>query len=764
MPLPDGGRTKTSRKRKRKGEDEEERAREEALALYEIYDTDGFDKDFFVLLQTRAPEGQKLGSESPVDTAGLIEEKGTGSSSSNRRSSRHSRTTYRQKKVAPSSSLKKSTSTTPGRDKSGGRKNKTQGSSGQNAFACPNDSDKNGNAASRQPSPALPKTPPATSPPDSAPLNSKVIPEPDIPQSPPPKETCSRAIARENEAGHNLGRTASPSYRNELTCKRTHGLTVSDGYMGYSDTAYEEDNPTFRSVSIPFRERYTQPKSRSKESGGEKGKERGMTVDAECEDRVQFSLNRRDTSRKGKAFNSNQTLGPHMNRSSSALVEQRLFAESIAQSLSPKPAERPPLESLEEGLSSGSCSHTLVLADPFVAESTDHWGSSMSVSPCSQRQEQLEILAEAPALENSSPSNYQLRIGEPDSVILTNVQHPNDPTTSIERPRRSGFYESPGDQAAARESILDHVQVLAAGLPVPASSNNSADLSSTRNKKTQKKPVKARSGSTVKEISKYFPISKAAAGSSLSFPSTKRKYFGLIQETVADDPFRLLVATIFLNKTKGEAANPMFKEVFKQYPTVESLANADVDKLASVIRPLGLHRQRASKIVNLANTWLSDPPAKGKRYRRLGYPGQQDGRDVKPNECLDDEDPRSAWEVAHLPGIGPYAIDSWRIFCRDKLRGLATDYNGAGAAQGFSPEWKSVFPHDKELRAYLSWMWLKEGYSWDMDTGEVTPAKRKLKGAAGRYDASIAKKDLQLSVQSVVPIGMFQPLGAEDGD
>jgi len=133
-----------------------------------------------------------------------------------------------------------------------------------------------------------------------------------------------------------------------------------------------------------------------------------------------------------------------------------------------------------------------------------------------------------------------------------------------------------------------------------------------------------------------------------------------------------------------------------------------------------------------------------------------------------------AWEIAHLPGVGAYAIDSWRIFCRDVLRGVTTGWDGEDAralaalrtgssgkncrsanANGhdadpdvdadarddemrtgqsspnrhselksegqnlckFEPEWMRVLPLDKELRAYLRWKWLKKGWVWDQLTG-----------------------------------------------
>ncbi|PWY69504.1 5-Methylcytosine G/T mismatch-specific DNA glycosylase [Aspergillus heteromorphus CBS 117.55] len=237
----------------------------------------------------------------------------------------------------------------------------------------------------------------------------------------------------------------------------------------------------------------------------------------------------------------------------------------------------------------------------------------------------------------------------------------------------------------------------------------------------------------IQKISPYFPKPLIDPDSCLPFPPIDAPSFGLVQEQLAHDPFRLLIATIFLNRTRGSVALPVLFQVFDHYPTVEALAAAEIPDLASLIHCLGFQNQRAKKCVGIAQIWLACPPTKGKRYRRLHYPCKQDGLDVKQDECIGDEDPRIAWEIAHLPGVGPYSLDSWRIFCRDKLRGVASDWKGNGAAMaGFVPEWKSVLPQDKELRAYLTWMWLKEGWVWDRHTGKKTLATARLMRAAHR--------------------------------
>ncbi|KAL1613461.1 hypothetical protein SLS54_010600 [Diplodia seriata] len=217
----------------------------------------------------------------------------------------------------------------------------------------------------------------------------------------------------------------------------------------------------------------------------------------------------------------------------------------------------------------------------------------------------------------------------------------------------------------------------------------------------------------------------AGTVSSLPFPSVKASRFGLIQEELAHRPFQLLIAVMFLNKTKGSSAIPKFRQFIAQYPTPDDLAHANILDITAMLRPLGLQNVRANTLIEFAKRWLLDPPQSGRRHRSFNYPTKGVQRDIKPGEILDDADPRTAaYEIAHLPGCGPYALDSWRIFCRDALRGVALDWNGGGAGdEGFEPEWKRVRPGDKELKAFLRWMWLRDGWVWDPETGERNLAK-----------------------------------------
>ncbi|EFX70091.1 hypothetical protein DAPPUDRAFT_35863, partial [Daphnia pulex] len=126
--------------------------------------------------------------------------------------------------------------------------------------------------------------------------------------------------------------------------------------------------------------------------------------------------------------------------------------------------------------------------------------------------------------------------------------------------------------------------------------------------------------------------------------------YNFIQEYLFRDPWQLLVATIFLNKTNGKAATPLIWEFLKRWTTAEVARQADWKEIADLMNPLGLHELRAKRIVRMSEDYLK-------------------GDWVKPSD---------------LYGISKYGSDSYRIFCLG--------------------EWKEVRPTDIMLKIYQDWL------------------------------------------------------------
>jgi methyl-CpG-binding domain protein 4 len=189
--------------------------------------------------------------------------------------------------------------------------------------------------------------------------------------------------------------------------------------------------------------------------------------------------------------------------------------------------------------------------------------------------------------------------------------------------------------------------------------------------------------------------------------------YGLIQERIHTSLYALVVQAILWNQTYGLTARPILFRILTAYPTPLSLSQGHLKELTAMLQPIGLQNTRAVRLIALAEAWVAAPPCKERRYRKLHYPLRGCGTNVKPGEILGMKDEREGWEVAHFPGMGPYALDSFRIFYRDRLRGV-------DGADGEEPEWKRVIPKDKDLKAYLKWKWAEDGWSWDEATGVRT--------------------------------------------
>ncbi|KDQ49386.1 hypothetical protein JAAARDRAFT_42953 [Jaapia argillacea MUCL 33604] len=194
----------------------------------------------------------------------------------------------------------------------------------------------------------------------------------------------------------------------------------------------------------------------------------------------------------------------------------------------------------------------------------------------------------------------------------------------------------------------------------------------------------------------------------------------LIQEHIGRDPWKLVVAVMFLNKTSGKSSIPIFWELLKRWPTAEALSRAELSEVTDLLHPLGLQNTRASRLIALSTVYLRDPPhpdrLRNSKVQVLMYADHL--REKLHRETLKKmkgtvQYPRTRRSghrrerypptpISHLPGTGPYALDSYRIFCMD------------------CDEWKRVMPADKELIKYLKWKWAVTDLKvWDPILGVV---------------------------------------------
>jgi A/G-specific adenine glycosylase len=95
-----------------------------------------------------------------------------------------------------------------------------------------------------------------------------------------------------------------------------------------------------------------------------------------------------------------------------------------------------------------------------------------------------------------------------------------------------------------------------------------------------------------------------------------------------DDPWRVLVAEVLLQRSRGKTVAKVYEELFRRWPDAAALSRAREASIASVIRPLGLVR-RASSLRAMAREVV----------RLKGVPSDSDG-------------------LLALPGVGRYAANA----------------------------------------------------------------------------------------------------------
>lgn len=353
----------------------------------------------------------------------------------------------------------------------------------------------------------------------------------------------------------------------------------------------------------------------------------------------------------------------------------------------------------------------------------DYLRSADDDPPTSEDEEAQDYCEDEPAGHESSDENIQVKEGE--------LQAEEEEVQPVEEDLQADDEASDDDSMPASTEPPEQQAPRTPRKSVKYTKSKSPFFESPylTPKKTPKKPTSPES-----------PRPPAGTVSCLPFPRLKKHEFGLVQEKLADNPYLLLLACVFLQKTAATYAIPVFYELGNAYPLPEQLAKAKQEDVVDIIRSLGFQNSRARSIIRFAQAWLDDEPRFGRRHRTLHYPTYEDGEDIKRHEVLDNDDPRTgAFEVAHLPGVGPYGWDSWRIFCRDTCRGLAYGSDGEYAkveGQDFEPEWKRVNPKDKELRAFIRWKWLQDGWLWNSNTSTKSRASKGLleKARAGTLE------------------------------
>jgi len=73
-----------------------------------------------------------------------------------------------------------------------------------------------------------------------------------------------------------------------------------------------------------------------------------------------------------------------------------------------------------------------------------------------------------------------------------------------------------------------------------------------------------------------------------------------------DDPWRVYISEILLQRTRGAAVEDIYNGFFERYPTPEALNKASKDDVKTLINPLGFGNQRTRTLKEVAELLVSD--------------------------------------------------------------------------------------------------------------------------------------------------------------
>ncbi|KIJ59072.1 hypothetical protein HYDPIDRAFT_44169 [Hydnomerulius pinastri MD-312] len=183
----------------------------------------------------------------------------------------------------------------------------------------------------------------------------------------------------------------------------------------------------------------------------------------------------------------------------------------------------------------------------------------------------------------------------------------------------------------------------------------------------------------------------------------------LIQESISDDPWKVLIAVRLLNVTTGKVAIPAFCKIIARWPTPQDLVDAPIDELVELLRPLGLYNKWAKWLKDISKAYIEDPSrypsAESQTSQPLPSPTPSPSPTPPPTPSPSalqtpptsnqrnpnarrrpstKRPPYARTPISHFPGVGPYALDSFWIFCRGSLDPNAKE-----------DEWKRVMPGER---------------------------------------------------------------------
>ena len=161
---------------------------------------------------------------------------------------------------------------------------------------------------------------------------------------------------------------------------------------------------------------------------------------------------------------------------------------------------------------------------------------------------------------------------------------------------------------------------------------------------------------------------------------------GLLEELFGDEPWRLLLSTILLNRTRRNQVDRVLSQLLDRWSSPASLICADIDELTDLIAPLGIKHRRGRGLIRFCRDYLELV-----RRKRKDEGWEQDSENVEDDKDGEMTTPSvhmaefhfTRQEVLDLYHCGDYCADAYLIFVQRR--------------------WATTYPTDHALRAFCEW-------------------------------------------------------------
>jgi methyl-CpG-binding domain protein 4 len=110
----------------------------------------------------------------------------------------------------------------------------------------------------------------------------------------------------------------------------------------------------------------------------------------------------------------------------------------------------------------------------------------------------------------------------------------------------------------------------------------------------------------------------------------------LLETHYLNDPWKMIVACILLNRTKRIQVDRVIEPLFNRWPSSKEMAAADLESLKELLRPLGFQTRRSTALKKFSAAYMSL---------------------LTVNENT----------AADLPYVGAYALDAYKLFILNQV-------------------------------------------------------------------------------------------------